>query len=154
MLKKIDAKQPLDIPIFLKHIRQQRNYLVQTEEQFIFIYDVLYEAVQLLDISYKDLELNEFNIDYVIQTLDSDDKESHLVQIEKQYRSIIEQIKPDSQLLSIGQMNENQTKNRSQGIIPLDACRIVLSLYKRANGGDYINASYLHVRKIILSEMK
>ena len=45
MLKTLNNSQVIDIPLFLKHIRQQRSNLVQTEEQFIFIYDVLLQVM-------------------------------------------------------------------------------------------------------------
>lgn len=49
MLKMMDKQRSLAIPSFLKHIRQQRYDLVRTKEEFIFIYDVLREAVELHD---------------------------------------------------------------------------------------------------------
>jgi len=58
MLKKVNEQQSLNIPSFLKHIRKQRCNLVQTEEQFIFIYDVLLEVVQLLNIGYQNFDSN------------------------------------------------------------------------------------------------
>jgi protein tyrosine phosphatase len=58
MLKKVTEQQSLNIPSFLKHIRKQRCNLVQTEEQFIFIYDVLLEVVELLNIGYQNFDSN------------------------------------------------------------------------------------------------
>ena len=145
MLKKIREQHALNIPSFLKHIRQQRNFLVQTEEQFIFIYDVLLEAIQLLNIGYSDLELNEQNFDYVIQMLDYFDNDSNLTRLDKQFQLIIAPSKLNDMQLSFGQMEENVAKNRTQAIIPFNPCRVVLSTERKQTDDEYINASYIHV---------
>jgi len=148
MLKKIREQHSLNIPSFLKHIRQQRNYLVQTEEQFIFIYDVLLEAIQLLTIGYQDLELNEGNFDYIIQMLDYFDKDSNLTRLDKQFQLIVNANKSTfNQQCSFGQSEENLPKNRTQAILPFNACRVILANDRKQAGGEYINASYIHVKK-------
>ena len=45
MLRQMLAIGKLDIDGYLAYIRSQRNFLIQTLEQYIFVHDVLLEAV-------------------------------------------------------------------------------------------------------------
>ena len=45
MLKRIAAEQTVDVFEYVCQLRCQRNLMVQVEEQYIFIHDVLLEAI-------------------------------------------------------------------------------------------------------------
>ena len=46
MLDRIQHEQTLDVYGHVTCLRAQRNYMVQTEDQYVFIYDALLDAVE------------------------------------------------------------------------------------------------------------
>ena len=112
MMKQIKQKATVNIHTFLKHIRHQRNYLVQTEEQFIFIYDVLLESMKS-----EETDINEQNYKSYMNSLTLVLNEDGQKLIDRQYQLITE-YKPKDYQISFAQMPYNLSKNRNQRIIP------------------------------------
>lgn len=46
MLQRIAAEKTVDVFGFVMSLRRDRNIMVQVEEQYVFIHDVLLEAIQ------------------------------------------------------------------------------------------------------------
>jgi protein tyrosine phosphatase len=137
MMKQIKHKSTVNIHTFLKHIRHQRNYLVQTEEQFIFIYDCILESIKS-----GETEMNEHNYKSFLNTLFHVTNEDGVKLIDSQFELITE-YKPKDYHVSFAYLPFNLSKNRSQHIVPVNNSRVVLSRNPGLDGGEYINASYL-----------
>jgi receptor-type tyrosine-protein phosphatase gamma len=112
MIKQIKMKSTVNIHTFLKHIRHQRNYLVQTEEQFIFIYDALLE-----DIKSGETELNEHNYKTCVEAMSSAINQEGLMLIDRQFELICE-FTPNDYQVSFALMPCNLGKNRNPKILP------------------------------------
>ena len=65
-MQQIKHRNCINVFGFLKHIRQQRNFLVQTEEQYIFIHDALMEFLDAGDTEVPSTHLLRY-----LQTLNS-----------------------------------------------------------------------------------
>ncbi|KAF7269541.1 hypothetical protein GWI33_017433 [Rhynchophorus ferrugineus] len=141
MLKQIKARGEVNIFGFLKHIRAQRNFLVQTEEQYIFIHDALVEAIEGGE---TDIERDQFS--RYVEVLQNPDCRA---ETENVWRPLIEQFqqvvkfKPRDFNLVSANKPVNQKKNRCAVLVPIESSRVHLTPRPGEDGSDYINASWL-----------
>lgn len=84
MLRQIRTRGEVNIFGFLKHIRAQRNFLVQTEEQYIFIHDSLVEAIECGETNISREKFPRYVS--VLQNLNQEDKNELWKPLDVQFR--------------------------------------------------------------------
>ncbi|XP_064549414.1 tyrosine-protein phosphatase 99A isoform X6 [Drosophila montana] len=128
MLKQIQQKSIVNVFGFLRHIRAQRNFLVQTEEQYIFLHDALVEAIASGETNLPAEQIEELK--------------NCTPYLEQQYKNIIQFQTKDIHIAS-AMKQVNSIKNRG-AIFPIEGSRVHLTPKPGEDGSDYINASWLH----------
>mgnify|MGYP001795898894 CR=1 FL=1 len=113
MIKQIMQKRMVNVLGFLRHIRTQRNHMVQNEDQYMFIHDALLHFIE--SGGRTDIQPKKFRM--IVDELDSNFDTSGETVLEKQFRTIVKWSPPDY-LLQCSLQNVNTGKNRSDAFIP------------------------------------
>ncbi|XP_077331835.1 receptor-type tyrosine-protein phosphatase S isoform X18 [Lithobates pipiens] len=137
MLERIKHEKTVDIYGHVTLMRSQRNYMVQTEDQYSFIHDALFEAVAC-----GNTEVPARNLYTYIQKLAQIEVGEHVTGMELEFKRLANSKAHTSRFISAN-LPCNKFKNRLVNIMPYETTRVCLQPIRGVEGSDYINASFI-----------
>ncbi|XP_018330947.1 tyrosine-protein phosphatase 69D isoform X2 [Agrilus planipennis] len=132
-------KEETQVAIFntICDLRHQRNFLVQSLKQYVFIYRALMEVAL-----YGDTEINASELKLTVEKLKDCDKDKNRCKMEEEFENIKNAFE-DRKSCSVGSGEENLEKNRNESVIPYDRNRVILTPLPSKEHSTYINASFI-----------
>ncbi|XP_057181737.1 receptor-type tyrosine-protein phosphatase S isoform X16 [Triplophysa rosa] len=137
MLERIKHEKTVDIYGHVTLMRSQRNYMVQTEDQYSFIHDALLEAVAC-----GNTEVAARSLFSYIQKLAQVETGEHVSGMELEFKRLANSKAHTSRFISAN-LPCNKFKNRLVNIMPYETTRVCLQPIRGLEGSDYINSSFI-----------
>uniref|UniRef100_A0A8K9UY06 Receptor-type tyrosine-protein phosphatase delta n=1 Tax=Oncorhynchus mykiss TaxID=8022 RepID=A0A8K9UY06_ONCMY len=137
MVERIKHEKTVDIYGHVTLMRSQRNYMVQTEDQYAFIHDALLEAVAC-----GNTEVPARNLHAYIQRLTQIEPAENVTGTELEFKRLASAKAHTSRFVSAN-LPCNKFKNRLVNIMPYETTRVCLQPIRGVEGSDYINASFI-----------
>ncbi|XP_034065268.1 receptor-type tyrosine-protein phosphatase F isoform X13 [Gymnodraco acuticeps] len=135
MLERMKLEKSVDIYGHVTCMRAQRNYMVQTEDQYIFIHEALLEAATC-----GNTEVPARNLYAHIQKLTQPPPGETVTAMELEFKRLANSKAHTSRFISAN-LPCNKFKNRLVNIMPFESTRVCLQPIRGVEGSDYINAS-------------
>ncbi|XP_073788627.1 receptor-type tyrosine-protein phosphatase S isoform X8 [Danio rerio] len=137
MLERLRQERAVDVYGHVTLMRSQRNYMVQTEDQYGFIHEALLEAVAC-----GNTEVAARSLYAYIQTLTQTEAGEHVSGMELEFKRLANSKAHTSRFVSAN-LPCNKFKNRLVNIMPYETTRVCLQPIRGLEGSDYINASFI-----------
>nr|XP_035967797.1 receptor-type tyrosine-protein phosphatase S isoform X12 [Halichoerus grypus] len=137
MLERIKPEKTVDVYGHVTLMRSQRNYMVQTEDQYSFIHEALLEAVGC-----GTTEVPARSLYAYIQKLAQVEPGEHVTGMELEFKRLANSKAHTSRFISAN-LPCNKFKNRLVNIMPYESTRVCLQPIRGVEGSDYINASFI-----------
>ncbi|XP_021175668.2 receptor-type tyrosine-protein phosphatase F isoform X10 [Fundulus heteroclitus] len=137
MLERMKHEKTVDIYGHVTCMRAQRNYMVQTEDQYIFIHEALLEAATC-----GNTEVPARNLYAHIQKLTQPPPGDTVTAMELEFKRLANSKAHTSRFISAN-LPCNKFKNRLVNIMPFESTRVCLQPIRGVEGSDYINASFI-----------
>ncbi|XP_041525270.1 receptor-type tyrosine-protein phosphatase S isoform X7 [Microtus oregoni] len=137
MLERIKTEKTVDVYGHVTLMRSQRNYMVQTEDQYSFIHEALLEAVGC-----GNTEVPARSLYTYIQKLAQVEPGEHVTGMELEFKRLASSKAHTSRFVTAS-LPCNKFKNRLVNILPYESSRVCLQPIRGVEGSDYINASFI-----------
>uniref|UniRef100_A0A672NCK0 protein-tyrosine-phosphatase n=1 Tax=Sinocyclocheilus grahami TaxID=75366 RepID=A0A672NCK0_SINGR len=145
MLDMMGAERKVDVFGFVTRIRAQRCQMVQTDMQYVFIFQALLEHYL-----YGDTELEVTSLESHLNKLYAPLSGAGCGGMEAEFKKLTS-IKIQNDKMRTGNLPANMKKNRVLQIIPYEFNRVIIPVKRGEENTDYINASFIDVSKTRLT---
>ncbi|KHN75199.1 Tyrosine-protein phosphatase Lar-like [Toxocara canis] len=137
MLERLRYENTIDIYGCVTALRSQRSYMVQTDDQYVFIHDAVLDAVLS-----GSTEVPASKLYTHIQALLQIQPVDQASGMELEFRHLAT-LKMLNSRCAVANLPVNRPKNRLVNMVPYDSTRVTLHVIPGVEGSDYINASWV-----------